>query len=219
MPKVKNPLFSQEARGGIGGLVYNTWRGINYVKTNTSPTGQGTELRLAAQAKLSQISKEWALLEDAERAGWNQYAIDHPVTDWTGSPKRLTGMNWYVRCNVELARLGSPSVDTAPVAAAPDPVTGFSIAMDEDDINAAWTAPTGATLQLEFHIQGPHSAGLVGKLEQSHFLKFLTAETVSPVAIIEAVAVGTYTVWVRAVSEADGLVSTWVSHLVSYAGA
>ncbi len=97
MPKVKNPLFSQEARGGIAGLVYNTWRGINYVKTNTSPTGQGTALRLAAQALMTAISKLWQTATDANRTAWGQYAIDHPVTDWTGSPKRLTGMNWFMK--------------------------------------------------------------------------------------------------------------------------
>jgi len=218
MPKVKNPLFSQEARGGIGGLVYNTWRGINYVKTNTSPTGQGTELRLAAQAKLSAVAKEWAQLSDAERAGWNQYAIDHPVTDWTGSPKRLTGMNWYCKLSVELHRLGAASVDTAPVVAAPDPVTGFALSMSSDDIQATWTAPTAADYHLEFFIQGPHSTGLTGKLEKAAFLKFLAAETASPVNIKEAVAVGRWTVWVRSVDEDTGLVSTWVSDYVDYTG-
>ena len=36
MAKVKNPLLSLEARGALNGMVYNTWRGISYVKERES---------------------------------------------------------------------------------------------------------------------------------------------------------------------------------------
>ena len=34
MAKVINPLLSVEARGRMGGIVYNTWHGISYAKAH-----------------------------------------------------------------------------------------------------------------------------------------------------------------------------------------
>lgn len=211
MPKVKNPLFSQEARGGIGGLVYNTWRGINTVKTNTSPTGQGTAKRLLAQGRLSTLSKEWGLLTDAARAGWSQYAIDHPVTDWTGAPKRLTGMNWYVKCNLQLKILGAASVATAPVVAAPDPVVGFTLAKTTTNLTATWSTPADADHEIRVFIVGPLSKGITAKYEQAQYLMQFDGTETQPKVILTAPAVGRYTVFVHNMDRDNGLISTLAS--------
>lgn len=211
MPKVKNPLFSQEARGGIGGLVFNTWRGINYVKTNTSPTGQGTALRLAAQALLTTVSKLWQTATDANRIAWGQWALDHPVTDWTGSPKRLTGMNWFMKLNGQLARLTSAAVLTPPTIVAPAVVVGLVLSKVGSDLCAAWTTPVTGSLKLDVWLTGPHSAGLVAKIEKAKFKQFTLPTATQPVIIKAAAAVGRWTVFVRTVSTVDGQSSTWAS--------
>jgi hypothetical protein len=211
MPKVKNPLFSQEARGGMGGLVFNTWRGINTVKTNTSPTGQGTAKRLAAQALMAVVSKEWQGLLDADRAAWNQYAIDHPVTDWTGAPKRLTGMNWYIKCNLQLHILGAASVDTPPIVAAPDPVSAFTLAQTGDDLTCTWGAPTDGDHEIRFFVAGPLSAGRAAKIEQASFLMQKDGTETQPLHLIADAAAGRYTVFVHNMDRDNGLISTYVS--------
>ena len=211
MPKVKNPLFSQEARGGVGGLVYNTWRGINYVKTNTSPTGQGTAKRLAAQARISAISKDWAGLTDTQRANWSQYATDHPVTDWTGSPKRLTGMNWFVACNVANDIQGDAHVTDAPTVAAPDPATGVTLSADTGNLAIAWTAPTDEDLDIVAFLVGPLSAGRTAKLEQAQYEISYDADTTTPATLKAAAPAGRYTVFVKVHDPATGLTSTWTS--------
>jgi len=211
MPKVKNPLLSMEARGGIGGLVYNTWRGINYVKTNTSPTGQGTEKRLEAQALMAQASAIWRTLTDNQRAAWTQYATDHPVPDWTGSPKRLTGMNWFVQTAIALLRLGETPLEDAPTDPAPDPITDFVVSFNEGDVKIAWSAPTAATSFLDVWTVGPHSAGRAPKIEQASFLLSDGADTLSPLVIIDTAAAGRYTVFARVIDSLTGLSSTWLS--------
>lgn len=211
MPKVKNPLFSQEARGGIGGLVYNTWRGINYVKTNTSPTGQGTALRLAAQALLITTAKLWATATDTNRAAWGQWAVDHPVTDWTGSPKRLTGMNWFVKLNLHLGRLGTAAVLTPPTIAAPASVVGLVLSKVTSNLCAAWTTPITGSVKLEFWVTGPHSVGLLGKLEKAHYKTHLLANASQPAVVVTAPGLGRWTVFVRTVSTVDGQCSSYIS--------
>ena len=51
MPKVFRPLFSDQARGGFQGVVFNTWRGINTVKKNTSPSENSTDRRFQSVEK------------------------------------------------------------------------------------------------------------------------------------------------------------------------
>lgn len=211
MAKVKNPLLSLEARGALNGMVYNTWRGISYVKVNTSPTGQGTPLRLQAQATLADVSNDWKGLTDVQRDGWRQYAIDHPVTDWTGNPKRLTGMNWFIRCNVMRSRLGLAIVATAPVVAAPDPVVDLGLTQNLLNLEVGWTDPSADTHYVEFRIAGPLSAGVEAKIEQSHFQMFLAGDAITPHIIVPGHLAGRYTVWARSVLAANGLASTWLS--------
>jgi hypothetical protein len=212
MPKVKNPLLSMEARGGIGGLVFNTWRGINYVKTNTSPTGQGTELRLAAQAIIIAVSRQWAGIGDVARAAWNQYAIDHPVTDWTGSPKRLTGMNWYVACNVQLTRLGNVNISTPPVVDGPDAPTGIALSKNASDLFIDWDTPVAANLAIIFFLVGPKSAGITGKIEMAKYQVAYGGNAPTPTLCKAAAPIGTYTVFAKVMDPATGLCSSWVSN-------
>jgi len=212
--KVSNPFMSVEARGAIAGFVANTWRGVRYIKTNTAPTGQGTEKRLAAQARISAVSKEWAGLSDAQRAAWSQYAIDHPVPDWSGSPKRLTGMNWFVKCNCMLDVIGAAHVTDAPTIAAPDPVTGFVLAQATADITAAWSTPKGTDYTLVIFSTGPQSAGVTGKIEQAQLLVTPHAETTTPLIVVTSALVGRHTMFAKVVDETTGLQSTWQSDFV-----
>ena len=211
MPKVKNPLLSIEARGGIGGLVFNTWRGINYVKTNTSPTGQGTPKRLVAQGIVFITSKLWQTATDPNRIAWNEYAVDHPVTDWTGSPKRLTGMNWFMKLNCQLKRLSISAVLTPPVVVAPNPVAGMTLTKDGSDIKIGWTSPLTGTVRLDIWTTGPHSKGISGKIEHAKFLKYTIPDVAQPIVLVAGATVGRYTIFARIVSITDGQTSTWVS--------
>lgn len=211
MPKVKNPLLSLEARGGIGGLVYNTWRGINTVKTNTSPTGQGTPKRLAAQGLMSTISKLWSAISDANRLAWNQYAVDHPVPDWTGSPKRLTGMNWFMSCLTQIRRVAGSDIDVPPAIAAPNAIVGLALSNATGDLKVAFTSPTGSDTFLDVWVAGPLSKGRNAKLEQAKPTILVEATSGAAQALITAAADGRYTAFARIIDSATGLTSTWVS--------
>jgi len=218
MPKVKNPLFSQEARGGIGGLVYNTWRGINYVKTNTSPTGQGSAKRLAAQALLSLVAKLWRGITAGERLAWSAYATAHPVDSWTGPPIRLTGMNWFSKCNALLRLVGQSGVTAAPTIAAPDAPTELTLTYASQSVQASWATTSYASQSLMFSATKPQSAGITGKREQAAFAAYATRDATQPVTILTAPAAGTITAFVKSVDWTTGLPSTEVSATVVSTG-
>jgi hypothetical protein len=211
MPKVKNPLFSQEARGGIGGLVYNTWRGISYVKTNTSPTGQGTKLRLDAQALMGAASKLWAGIGQDNRNLWNTYATDHPVTSWTGAPMRLTGMNWFCRCTVQLMRVGMAYKLSPPALPQPNPLTGLTLSDSAGDLLMAWTTPASGEFQIDTWLIGPISAGISAKIERAKWRRYSLPTDFAGVILESGAAAGRWTVFARSICRNTGLVSTWMS--------
>lgn len=214
MAKVKMPLMSAEVRGALGGIVFNTWKGINYVKTNTSPTGQGTAKRLAAQALLIQVSQLWKGLTDPNRAAWAAYAAAHPVTDWTGAPKHLTGQNWFVKLTTQLLRLGNAAVDTPPVVNAPDALTAFTVGQTSADLIAEWDAPLTATLNIELWTAGPLSKGIACKIEQCQFLLSTGCATAQPLHAVVGAPIGRHTVFARVIDTVTGLVSNYQSAFV-----
>lgn len=208
---VKMPMMSVEARGTVGGLTYNTWKGINYVKTCTSPTGQGTEKRLAAQALLIAIAKLWQTLSDAERLAWNVYAGAHPVTSWAGPPKHLTGMNWFVKCNIQLARMSLPHRHAAPNLAAPDPITGLVVSAETTYLKIAWTTPATGEFNMDFWVVGPQSQGISAKLEKAQFLCLKLPTDFAGALVIAGCTAGRYTAFCRVLCRNTGLVSSWLS--------
>jgi hypothetical protein len=199
-------------------LVYNTWRGINTVKTNTSPTGQGTTKRLAAQARLSLVSKLWQGLTAPQRTGWSQYAIDHPVTDWTGSPKRLTGSNWFCKCNTLLNIIGQAVVNSAPGVAAPNAPTGLVFTYATQAVYANYATIGYSTQSLMVSFTAPQSAGITGKRESASYATFSLANAVRPTLVLPNPAAGTLTGFCKVVDHATGLESTEVSATVVSTG-
>lgn len=212
--KVINPLLSVEARGRMAGLVYNTWHGISYVKAHSGPNQPNSAAQLAARARLVTIGAEWRDLTQAQRDAWGVYADSHPETDWTGNPLRLTGQNWYMRCSIQLNRVGQTSVATPPAIAAPDPATGFLLSFPVADIEADWTTPTDGAHYLDIWMLGPVSTGVDPKIEHATGRVNIVATSAQPYTLVPAAASGRWRAWVKIIAIANGLTSTWMSHQI-----
>ena len=125
MAVVTGPLHSSEARGKIGGkngLVYNTYRGRSYVKANATPINQYSDPRVAARLLNVTVHDAWAALSSAQRADWDDFANEHTIGSWTGTNKRLSGWNWFVKANTPLLQ-SATTLLTNP----PNPITSIII--------------------------------------------------------------------------------------------
>jgi len=170
MAKVVGPLHSSEARGSVGSLTYNTWRGISTVKARTGPATQYTADQIALRALTANCTASWQSISDTSRSAWRDYATKHTDPHWTGNPQRITAYNWYVRINVRRQLLGQ-SIDTTPPSetclVAP---TNFRAVYDELAIIINWyptaSAPP-ATYFMELWLSGPHSPGLTPTIKQA----------------------------------------------------
>jgi hypothetical protein len=210
LAKVILPLMSQAARGKSGPLVYNQWRSLNTVKMLKSPVQPRTAAQLAARALLAAASSSWAALTADQRAAWQQYAIDHLESDWTGASKRLTAQNWYIRCHVRAALVSGATVTDPPTASAPAAITGLAFTNSGGHgtaLSMAWATPTSSGDTLLVYRCGPISLGRIPRIEQASILAKVTAETTSPHTVIASAVAGRYGFWVVVIAEATGLAS------------
>jgi hypothetical protein len=122
--KLIGPLHSTEARGVFGAAIFNTWRGIRYAKRMTSPSQPRTSRVLTIRGTMLRFVRAWAGLGSTVITGWNTFATNNPVIDWTGVSKRLTGANWYVALNTRLIDMGKSAITNPPVTGAPATPTG-----------------------------------------------------------------------------------------------
>jgi len=193
----------------MSGLIYNTWRGISTVKAFCSPAQPRSARQLIMRAYATKLVRYWQELEAAERASWNDYAVAHPDTDWTGNPKRLSGLNWFVRCNSRLMDMGITPVDTAPSVAAPAAIVSYQALNGVLSSQQIWELGPGTDLMADIWLLGPHSAGIETKINKAKHNSY-TAYEVNDLTIT-GLSVGRYTFWARIVSEVNGLASTWKS--------
>jgi hypothetical protein len=209
MAKVTAPLFSAEARGRVGGIVFNTWRGLSTVKVKRAPAQPRTARQLIVRAYLKQLAQAWAAVSDTNRALWNAYAVAHPSTDGMGAPVRKTGLDWYVGLGCRLLDQAKSIVATPPITGPPPAVIAMVITPGAGSMSIAFTAAAGTTTSIEAYLWGPHSAGIIPNQRKARFKSRGPAET-TPL-VITTLGAGLYSVWCRNVDEVTGQASGWVS--------
>jgi hypothetical protein len=207
MAKVVGPLHASEARGKVGGLVYNSWRGFATVKAKHAPAQPQTSAQLLVRAIAVACSRAWQLLTN--QADWVTYANSHTLVDWTNTPKRLTGANWYVMLSTRLLKRAIAAVVTPPIVLPPIALTSLTAIDAGDHIEVDWLPLLSATENVEIWIDGPHSPGRQGSIPNARYNMDGTG-TVGA-ANTGPCPVGRYTIYARVISITDGQVSPFLS--------
>lgn len=189
----------------MGGLVYNTYRGVAVVKAKHAPAQPRTQLQLAVRAIAVTLSRAWAAC--THRADWDYYASQHPYTDGMGLSTRATGANWFIALNSRLKAAGETLITEPPSDPAPIAVTGLAVTGSAGQLSVAWTDPASATDVIELWLDGPRSAGRESSIAKIKLHSNHVGNT-SP-GVLTDLQPGTYTVWARSFSSDTGLVSPW----------
>jgi hypothetical protein len=200
--------MSTVARGRVGGIQFNTWRGCRYIKTQTAPAQPRTALVLQIRAWTTQLVRAWAGLTTDQRTHWNDYAITHTDIDWTNKAKRITALNWFVRCNLRRLWIGAAVITEPPATAAPDAPASFAANNGILQSVLTWTPTAGTDRICDIFHFGPISNGVSPKIERAAHKAFADGE--SGTTTVTGLTPGRHWFWARILDEDNGLMSTRV---------
>lgn len=96
--------------GKIGGLIFASNKGGQYVKAYRKPVQPNTAKQLAVRLALSALSAFWRTLSFSVRTAWNNMSINYPYVNSIGETKYYTGQQLYCKLNGNLILCGLPKL-------------------------------------------------------------------------------------------------------------
>lgn len=129
MKVLYGPTIGQ-ASGSLGGMVASHNRYGTYMRRRAHPIISQSEEAVAAKARLSALSKEWANVALASREAWATWAANTPIIDRLGQQQVLAGNAAYNLVNGRRAAIGAASLAVPPVDPAPAGLTSAALTAD-----------------------------------------------------------------------------------------
>lgn len=214
MAKTNGPLFSSEARGGVGGIVHNTYRGLHTVKAKTAPRQSKSPRALQLRAHVVDISRLWQSCPF--QAEWEAYANDHPKSGFAGEI-RPSGYNCFVALNTQILRIGlNFTIEKPPTVPVPSPVEGLVLFQDEFGPHATWVLPGGGNEFVEFWYQPSRSQGRKSDINLAKYYDIIGADGHG--IFFGGFTPGLYTFYARQCDPSTGLSSEFISDDIFYTG-
>jgi hypothetical protein len=112
-----------EARGKVGGVVFSRNTGGAYVRAKVSPVQPRTPAQLNQRSRLTEVSKVWGTLTQAQREAWKSFSIDYKKRDVLGLGKQRSAQQMFMFCNLALDSVGYALILNPPVGLSVDALT------------------------------------------------------------------------------------------------
>lgn len=101
--------------GSMGGCTASHNRGGMYFRNRVVPTDPNTPRQASIRSYMAAAINAWTVfLTPAQRAAWETFAANTPMTDTLGSVLMLTGQQAFVKANVLAYTLARPTIVAAP---------------------------------------------------------------------------------------------------------
>ncbi len=169
--------------GSIGGTVYSRNKGGAYIRNRAIPVDPNSNEQQNARSILAAQSAAWSGLATAERAAWENWAVQNKVTNALGNQIQLSGHQAYVKLNSRLAHDGVAAMADPPIENAPDGLLTLSLIADIGSVafGVTYTAtPTGANEKLWIQAAVVNSAGISYVRNLFRFVGTSSAAQASP---------------------------------------
>ena len=190
MAKVRSPLHSIDLRGRIAdGFVFTVWRGINCMRTFMMPSQPRTQRKEQIWKITPRVTRSWATLTDAERAGWEAFAaVVKPQNKTLGRGGNWSGFDAYVSANILLGDAGIPLVAQPPALPYPDAPANFRLRNPAPGVvRIRWEPLTGGTLLDLWAYQGKASR----KAYPAFFRHLAYADGTTGIHVLSGIPAGT----------------------------
>lgn len=115
MAKILYGPMIAEARGKLGGSVFSRNSYGGYIRAKTSPVQPRTPEQMSIRAAFTAISQAWRnTLSTTQRAAWDDYAKQTPMSDRFGNKILLTGATMFLRYNTAMVIVLASPLLVAP---------------------------------------------------------------------------------------------------------
>lgn len=112
--KFKSTILAQTS-GSLDGTVFSHNRGGRYTRVRATPINPNTPQQQAVRGFMSTLTNLWlSTLTQAQRDGWDEYALQVPLLDRLGEPRNVGGIGMYCRSNIPRLQAAEPRVDPPP---------------------------------------------------------------------------------------------------------
>lgn len=116
-----------EAAGKLGGIVFARNTAGAYARQKISPIQPRTAAQLQQRNALSSLAKSWGQLTELQRTAWKKWAELQRHSTGLGMTAAPTGMNAYMKLNLQLAAIGAAQRPNPPTNLDPPAVTGLTL--------------------------------------------------------------------------------------------
>lgn len=206
--------------GSMGGITASHNKGGQYFRRRAIPTNPSSTAQLQRRADLATVSTDWQNLTTAQRAAWDEWGRQNPITDALGQSILKSGHQSFVGLNSRILLASGTQIVVPPVVARPD---GFLTLVQAGDtgvgnVDLTFTAAlvTGNSVYLRGSVTD--SAGIKYVKNLMKFISFSPVDQASPwdnesdiEAVLGTLIVGqTLHVEAAQYDPANGQVSTFV---------
>ena len=112
LPSIAFGGFSGSAKGVTARQV----SGRTILSVKSFPTGQTTNAQVVRRASMAKITKSWKLLTNEQMQEWDRLAKHASSASVLGQKTEISGLNLYIRLNVNRTMAGEPLILDAPAA-------------------------------------------------------------------------------------------------------
>ena len=133
MAKIKTSALVADIKGTVGGNVFASNKGGNYVRRGKKPTNANTEKQQVVRSLFGAMAGGWRSLTDDQRKSWIEGAVNFPYMDSLGEMKIYSGQQLYNKLNNNLAQAGLTQILRCPV---PQSFPSIEFTSIENDITA-----------------------------------------------------------------------------------
>ena len=156
LPSIAFEGFSGSAKGVTARRV----GGRNILSVKAWPTGPTTNAQVARRTSMSKISKSWKQLTNEQMREWDRLAEHASSASVLGQKTEISGMNLYIRLNVNRAMAGVALLSTAPESNVAVPNVEFTqVAVTPNHVVLGGVQHQPAPLKLVVKMSASQSAG------------------------------------------------------------
>lgn len=142
MAKIKTSALVADIKGTVGGNVFASNKGGNYVRRYKKPTNANTTKQQVVRVLFGNMAGLWRSLTEAQRESWIQGAVNFPYQDTLGETRIYSGQQLFNKLNNNLVQAMLPAIQTCPI---PQSFPSVSLSVVENT-----STPDALVLELIF---------------------------------------------------------------------